>query len=321
MSFSREYTLSSPTGMEITLMEMGASLIGVKTADRHGVLSDIVLPLKGPDDISCAGATLAPYAGRIARGDMEIDDRHFQLSLNEGRNHNHGGFLSLRDRPWRCCAQNETEQYQEIRFCAELQDGTDGYPGNRYFTAAYRLWRQQQIEILLTAESDRPTRVNLSNHAYFNLSGDFSSDVSRHLLTVDADEVYMNDDEFIMVDRRQAPAELDYRHERIIGKPGSDPQIARARGLNHCYVLRENSDRPAATLICPDSGRRMRLYTDQPCLMLYSGGYLDTPNCAITFEALEHPLSPCAKKPPILYPGGIYRRRIVYHFDTIRESP
>ena len=151
MSFSREYTLSSPTGMEITLMEMGASLIGVKTADRHGVLSDVALPLKGPDDISCAGATLAPYAGRIARGDMKIDGRHFQLSLNEGR--------------------------------------------------------------------------------------------------------------------------------------------------------------------------RMRLYTDQPCLMLYSGGYLDTPNCAITFEALEHPLSPCAKTPPILYPGGIYRRRIVYHFDTIRESP
>ena len=317
MTSFRKYTLSSPGGMEITLLETGASLVGIKTADRTGAFANVALPLKGPDDISCAGATLAPYAGRIARGEMEIDGQHVQLSLNEGRNHNHGGFHSLRDRPWRCDGQRETDQYLEIAFSADLADGLDGYPGNRRFTVTYRLWNTEQIEILLKAESDKPTRVNLSNHTYFNLSGDFSSDVSRHLLTVDSNEVYLNDDEFIMIDRAVPPDVLDFSREREIGKPCDHAQIARARGLNHCYVLRGSCEQPAATLICPDSGRRMRLYTDQPCLMLYSGGFLDIPNSAITFEALEHPLSPCAPKPPVLHPGQIYRRRIVYQFDAI----
>lgn len=320
MGFSREYVLFSPSGMEITLLETGASLVGVKAADRHGAFANVALPLKGPDDISCAGATIAPYAGRIARGLMEIDTKTYPLSLNEGKNHNHGGFHSLRDRPWRCEGQKEAAQYQEITFSGELCDGTDGYPGNRRFTVTYRLWRHQQIEILLTAQTDRPTRVNLTNHAYFNLSGDFAQDISRHLLTLNAHTVYINDDEFLMIDRQPPPDVLDFSRERTIGVSCDHPQIARARGLNHCYILSKEAHTPAATLICPESGRRMLLYTDQPCLMVYSGGYLDTPNSAITFEALEHPLSPCAEQPPVLYPGETYTRRIVYQFDTLPAS-
>ncbi|MBQ8617276.1 MAG: galactose mutarotase [Clostridia bacterium] len=317
MGFSREYVLSSSGGMEITLLETGASLVGVKAADRHGVFANVALPLKGPSDISCAGATIAPYAGRIARGQLEISGEPYQLSLNEGRNHNHGGFHSLRDRPWRFESQREAAQYQEITFAGDLPDGTDGYPGNRRFTVTYRLWHDQQIEILLTAQTDRPTRVNMTNHAYFNLSGDFSQDISRHLLTLNAHEVYINDDEFLMIGRQPPPAPLDFRCEREIGVPCDHPQIARARGLNHCYILSKEENAPAATLVCPDSGRRMRLFTDQPCLMVYSGGYLDTPNSAITFEALEYPLSSCAEQPPVLYPGETYSRRIIYQFDIM----
>lgn len=317
MHSPREYTLSSPDGMQITLLETGASLVGVRAADRNGTFANVALGLKGPGDTSCAGATIAPYAGRIARGQMEIDAQTFQLSLNEGRNHNHGGFHSLRDRPWRCDGQLSAAQYQQIAFSAELEDGVDGYPGNRRFAAIYRLWHDRRIEILLEAKTDRATRVNLTNHAYFNLSGDFSSDVSRHLLLLNAREVYLNDDEFIMTGRAAPPDALDFSRECEIGNPCGHAQIERARGLNHCYVL-HSADQAAATLVCPDSGRRLRLYTDQPCLMLYSGGYLDTPNCAITFEALEHPISPCAKAiPPVLYPGETYRRRIVYQFDTV----
>lgn len=318
MSFSDAYTLFSPSGMEVTLLEFGASVSCIRTADRHGAFANIALALKDPEDISCAGATLAPYAGRIARGRMDIDGIPYQLSLNEGRNHNHGGFHSLRDHAWCCEGMNETAEYQQIVFAADLADGIDGYPGNRHFTVTYRLHHKLALEILLTCDTDRPTRVNLSNHTYFNLSGDFSSDVSRHLLEIDADEVYINDDEFLMIARKSPPDVLDFSGLREIGTPGDHPQIVRAKGLNHCYPLSKSGGRPAATLICPDSGRRMRLHTGQSCLMIYSGGYLDTPNCAITLEAVEHPLSPCAKEmPPVLYPGKTYRRRILYQFDTV----
>lgn len=317
MGFSDTYTLFSPSGMEVALLAFGASVASIRTADRHGAFANIALALKDLADISCAGATLAPYAGRIAGGRMDVDGIPYQLSLNEGKNHNHGGFHSLRDRAWRFEGMSETAAYQQIVFSADLEDSIDGYPGNRHFTATYRL-HHQALEILLTAEADRPTRVNLSNHTYFNLSGDFTSDVSCHLLELDAGEVYINDDAFLMIARRTPPDVLDFSRMREIGTPCDHPQIARAKGLNHCYPLLKSSGKPAATLICPASGRRMRLHTDQPCLMLYSGGYLDTPNCAITLEAVEHPLSPCAKdRPPVLYPGETYRRRIVYQFDTV----
>lgn len=317
MSFSRQYTLFSPTGMEVTLLEAGAAVTSVSVCDRRGVFANVALPLRSLDDSSCAGATLAPYAGRIARAEMEIDRELHQLTRNEGLNHIHGGANSLVHQHWRFEKRFNSSLFQEITFSGDLAEGTDGYPGNRHFTVTYRLWINQQLEILLTAATDRPTRVNLSNHAYFNLSGDFSQDVSRHLLTVEADEVYINDDEFLMIGRMTPPPVLDFRQAREIGSPCAHPQIERARGLNHCYILRREKEKPAATLVCPDSGRRMQLYTDQPCLMVYSGGYLDTPNCAIALEAQEHPLSPCADKQPVLYPGALYQRRIVYHFDTV----
>ena len=163
--------------------------------------------------------------------------------------------------------------------------------------------------------------MNLSNHAYFNLSGDFTADISRHLLSLSSDEVYLNDAEFLMIGREAPPPVLDYRAQREIGKLCNHPQITGAKGLNHCYVLHQKQEKPAAALFCPDSGRRMRLFTDQPCPMVYSGGYLDTPNCAIALEAQEHPLSPYSPGPPVLYPGNTYQRRIVYHFDTVSPTP
>lgn len=315
MHFSKAYTLVSPSGMEVTLLEAGAAVAQIRTADRNGAFANVALSPKGLDDLSCAGSTLAPYAGRIAEGRMEIDGTCYQLSRNEGRNQNHGGFHSLLHAPWRCEQMTEDACGPLISFSAELADGTDGFPGNRRFTVLYRLLRGCQLEITLAAETDRPTRVNLSNHTYFNLSGDFSCDVSRHLLTIASGEVYLNDEAFLMIARETPPPALDFSREREIGAPDGHPQLMCAKGLNHCYVLRRNQ--PAASLICPDTGRRMRLYTNQPCLMVYSGGYLDTPNSAVALEALEHPLSPCAKEPPVLYPGMRYQRRIVYHFDTV----
>lgn len=320
VQFSKEYKLFCPSGMEVTVLEAGAALTGVCVPDRSGTFANVALPLKGTDDPSCAGVTLAPFAGRIAGGKMEIDGQTYQLTLNEGCNHLHGGFDALHKKRWQCEGRFEDEDVQEIAFSACVGDGVDGYPGNRRFTVTYRLWRDQRLEILLTATSDKPTRVNLSNHAYFNLSGDFEANVSDHLLEVNADEVYFNDEAFLMTGRGKAPPALNFAKMRRIGAPGGHVQLDGARGLNHCYVLRGGNDVPAAVLADERSGRRMRLFTDQPCVMVYSGGYLDNPNCAVALEAEEHPLSPYAPALPALYPGEVYRRRIVYQFDTVDEA-
>lgn len=317
LSFCRDYRLFSPSGMEVVLLESGAALALVRVAGRDGAFANVALAPSRADDPSCAGATLAPYAGRIAGGRLRVGGQTVQLSLNEGGNQLHGGAGALWHKPWSCTGQREGEGFQEVAFCAEAEDGLDGFPGNRRFTTTYRLYADQRLELLLTAQTDRPTRVNLSHHAYFNLSGDLSRDASRHLLTVCAQEVYLNDAAFLPCGRVPPPPELDYRQLREVGGPQGGVQRAGARGLNHCYVLASRGDAPAATLVEPGSGRRLRLYTDQPCVTVYSGGFLPVPGCAVTLEAQEHPESPLAPPPQTLLPGEICRRRIVYRFDTV----
>ena len=302
--------------MEVVLLDAGASVASVRVADRDGALADVALAPRCLGDPSCAGATLAPYAGRIGGGLLRIGQQTVRLTVNEGSNQLHGGEGALWRRLWRCQGRQEGADYQELSFCAEAADGQDGFPGNRRFTAAYRLYHDQRLELTLTAVTDKPTRVNLSHHAYFNLSGDFSRGVSGHLLELRAQRVYLNDAAFLPCGCVSPPPELDYPAPRPVGDAQGGAQREGARGLNHCYVLSARSDAPAATLVDPGSGRRLRLYTDQPCVTVYSGGFLPAPGCAIALEAQEHPESPFAPQTAPLLPGEIYRRRIVYRFDT-----
>lgn len=316
MQFCKEYRLFCPSGMEVVLLDAGAAVTCVRMADRDGTFANVALPLEGLDDPSCAGVTLAPYAGRIPGGLLHIDGKAVQLSINEGSNQIHGGPGSLAHKRWHCDGLREGPGFQEIAFSADAQDGLDGFPGNRRFTVTYRLCADQRLVLTLTAVTDRPTRVNLSNHAYFNLSGDFSRSAAGEQLQVCADEVYLNDGAFLACGRGAPPPALDYRQPRNVGGMDGDAQRECARGLNHCYVLSRCGDAPAATLSDPCSGRRMRLYTDQPCVMVYSGGFLPVPGCAVALEAQEHPESPFAPETPELRPGEVYRRHIVYRFDT-----
>lgn len=302
--------------MEVVLLEAGASIASVRVADRHGAFANVALAPRRMGDPTCAGATLAPYAGRIGGGLLRIGRQRVQLSVNEGSNQLHGGEGALWRRLWRLEGRREGADYQELSFCAEAEDGQDGFPGNRRFTAAYRLYSDQRLELTLTAATDRPTRVNLSNHAYFNLSGDFSRGISGHLLSLCAQQVYLNDEAFLPCGCVPPPPELDYAQPRAVGGAQGGAQREGARGLNHCYVLAARPGEPAATLVDPICGRRLRLYTDQPCVTVYSGGFLPEPGCAIALEAQEHPESPFAPPTAPLLPGRIYRRRILYRFDT-----
>lgn len=318
---SRKYRLYCGAGLEVVLQDTGAALYSVRMADRRGAWADVTLPAQDAQDPSCAGMTLAPYAGRIAGGRLRVDGQTVQLTVNEGQNQLHGGAGALMHQPWCCIGRQSGRGFEEISFCAQAEDGQDGFPGNRRFVTTYRLHASQRLEIELTATTDRPTRVNLSNHAYWNLSGDLHTGIEGHLLSLRADRVYLNDGAFLPQALVEAPAALDYRQSRPVGGAQGDEQRVHARGLNHCYVLRKgDATAPAATLTDPVSGRRMRLYTDQPCVVVYSGGFLPSPGCAIALEAQEHPESPLAPPPDTLYPGQVYRRLIVYRFDVAGDK-
>lgn len=313
-----EYRLFCPSGMEVALLGAGASLAQVRVPGRDGAFANVALSPLAPDDPTFAGAVLAPYAGRIPGGRLRVGEETVQLACNEGSNQLHGGAHTLSHRPWACDGLREGPGWQEIAFSAEAADGEDGFPGNRRFTAVYRLCDDQRLTLTLTAETDRPTRVNLSHHPYFNLSGDFSKDVGDHLLCIPARAVYLCDAAFLTSGRAgPPPAALDFTRARRIGDAPEDAQLALARGLNHCYVLASGQEQPAATLVHPASGRRLRLYTGAPCLTAYAGGFLSPPNSALALEAQGHPESPFAPATAPLEPGEVFQRRIIYQFDTI----
>mgnify|MGYP004478434111 FL=1 len=320
MQKTREYRLFCPSGMEVVLLDAGASLAQVHVADREGAPANVVLPPRSLDDPTFAGAVLAPYAGRIPGGLLRVGEETVQLACNEGSNQLHGGVHTLSHRLWTCEGLGEGSGWQEIAFSAEAADGEDGFPGNRRFTAVYRLYENRRLVLTLTAETDRLTRVNLSHHPYFNLSGDLSRSIGDHLLCIPARAVYLCDTAFLTSGCDETlSAALDFTRERYIGDAREDTQLALARGLNHCYVLATGAGQPAATLVHSASGRRLRIYTDAPCLTAYAGGFLSPPNSALALEAQDHPESSFAPETAPLRPGEVLQRTMVYQFDTVPE--
>lgn len=319
MEYAHVWQLVSPTGTAASVTDQGAALCALSAPDNKGRFVNVALPPTGTDDPSYAGATLAPYAGRIRNSVIHILGQRYSVTSNENAHQLHGGPHNLAHRLWRVDSRSEGEGWRQLCFVASLPDGADGFPGFRAFRTTYRLWDDDRLELTLEAKSDRPALINLSHHAYWNLSGDLTRSVDDHLLSVNADKVYLNDEAHLPIDVcccAQPP--FDFGKLRPLMRPqeANHAQLTIANGFNHAFQLRGGSE-PAARLIDPASGRRLRLYTDQPCLVVYAGGYLSVPRCAVALEAQGHPLAPFAPPPALVTPEAPYRRRICYAFDTV----
>ncbi|MDD3251065.1 MAG: galactose mutarotase [Lachnospiraceae bacterium] len=303
------YDITTNMGLSITFLTLGASIqkIAVKSAD------DTLIPIAlGSPDLSfyerCAcyaGATLAPNAGRIAKGLLPVEDETLQLSLNDGANQLHGGFFNLSSVNWQTEGIFQTNDNVSITMTAFQNDGTDGYPGNRHYQVSYSVEDTNWITIKLSATTDAPTYINMSNHTYWNLSGNFSAPGLEQTLTVFANTVCRNDALHLPCDLVPvAGTAFDFRKAHSL-KTGVS--------YNHAYIL--NRRRPfralrgvkravkpelAALLQDPVSGRTLEVMTDAPALVVYSGDYLaddmslwngqiSCPCCAIALEAQDIP--------------------------------
>jgi aldose 1-epimerase len=214
----------------------------------------------------------------------------------------------------------------------EVEAGGDGYPGNRRFITDYTLGADGRLTIRLKCETDAPTWVNLSNHLYWNLSGDFRKTVADHRLCIGASRAVWNDAEHIpQAYRMVSGTALDFRAGAALGErlAQPEPQIVSARGLNNLYLLdRPDGSEPAARLTHPASGRAVSLYTDLPAVMLYTGGYLDhtialeedgfaSPGCALALEPQLLPITPNMREASVVTtPEHPYDHWIAYAFGT-----
>lgn len=340
-----EVCLASDSKMEVTLISYGAAVRRICLPGPEKTPVNIALGFESLEDYIgnplFAGAALCPCAGRISGASLAVDGQTFHLSENDNGNNLHGGFHCASHRVWTLESTTSGERECSATFSVRMADGEDGFPGNRFVKICYTLRNQSELELSFWAATDLPTYLNLSSHSYFNLSGNFHRSALKQTLQIFGNRYAANDSGHLPT--AVLPCEntpFDFTRpvsleEQINAWPG-DPQLANALGYNNAFLLNRAADpdtglREALVLSDTSSGRRLTLWTDAPCVVLYSGGYigngfrldggaLSSPSCAIALEAQDFPNAPnfAPETCSFLRPGQCYRRRIVYKFDWPR---
>lgn len=328
-----EFMAESPSGLRAKWITRGATLAELHVPDARGRLADVVLGFddeagyRSPDN-QHFGCTTGRVANRIALGKFTLDGREYQLAINNGPNHLHGGVeRSLAKVEW------QGEPFSDatgvgVRFRYTSPDGEEGYPGTLAITTTYTLTPQRAVRIDYVATTDKATHVNLTNHSYFNLSGHGTPSALDHELWVGADR-YTPKDATGIPTGEIVPVEgtpLDFRTQRRIG----DFTGHEADGYDHNFVLNGPAGemRLAAILVDPASGRRMRVHTDQPGMQLYTsnfvwgqtckGGQVYRKHSAVCLETQHFPDTPNKPQFPstVLRPGETYGYTCTYEFDA-----
>ncbi|MCA8951757.1 MAG: galactose mutarotase [Planctomycetes bacterium] len=318
--------------LEIDVTDHGATLVAVRAPDAAGTLGDVIL---GFDDVSgyqseanqYFGCTTGRVCNRIAKGQFTLDGYTYHLAINNGPNHLHGGKERSLDKVhWQAEVLSRGNQ-PAIRFTYRSPDGEEGYPGNLDVAAIYRL-DDDGLHFEYEATTDQRTPVNLTNHAYWNLSGEGSKTVLDHELQIDADLYTPTDDTLIPTGAiSEVRGPLDFSKRKVIGERIEQLTATAAMGYDHNYVLREGSGmRHAATLWNLANGRRIDVVTDQPGLQFYSGNFLHGQlgkggkpyphRSAVCLETQHFPdsVNQPAFPSTILEPGQTYSARTLIRF-------
>jgi aldose 1-epimerase len=331
------YTLTNSHGVAVSITNYGGRITSILIPDKQGIPGDIVL---GYDSVAgyvadntFQGSLVGRYANRIAKGKFAIDGTEYTLACNNAPNHLHGGIVGFDRHIW-----NVSEFKDSLQAGIELSytsaGGEEGYPGTLNVKARYSLNNSNELTIEYRAETDTPTIVNLTNHAYFNLSAGSESTILNHLLCIYADSITPVDSTLIptgvLLSVTGTP--FDFRQFAKIGSriEEPDPQLLLGKGYDHNYVLKnEGKLALAAEVLDSASGRLLQLYTTKPGVQFYSGNFLAgnligkggkalTYRYALCLEPQYFPDSP--NKPqfqsPVLRPGEVYHQTDMYKFSV-----
>jgi aldose 1-epimerase len=331
------YTLVNSRGMKVSIISFGAAVTALCVPDRNGKLEDVVLGYDSLDgyvqDNCYFGAIVGRYGNRIGKGRFKLDDKAYQLSINDGENHLHGGKTGFNKVLWQAKEALDPDG-PALALTVVSPDGDQGYPGTVKLTVTYTLTDKNELRIDYEGTTDRTTILNPTHHSYFNLTGSFTHTILDHLLTIDADFITPVDKGLIPTGKLMpvSGTPMDFRKPTAIGARIGDPfeQLAFGKGYDHNWVLNlyDGKVRRVADLYDPASGRRMTVYTDQPGLQFYSGNFLDGKargkgveygfRTGLCLEAQCFPDSPNQPSFPsaTLRPGQVYRQTTIYQFSA-----
>lgn len=329
------FTFTNKNGMVAKVTEYGAILTSLEVPDKDGKVKDVT---HGYDDLagwltntSYFGATVGRYGNRIAAGKFSIGDEEYTLVVNNEPNHLHGGTKGFDKVLWKGEAIEDG-----VKLTYTSADGEEGYPGNLVVTVTYTLNDENELKWLCTATTDKATPVNIVQHAYWNLSGDPTTEINDHLLTIPAKH-------FLPTDQGMIPdgtlgevvdTPFDFNSPTVIGAridAEDSLPLQLGKGYDHCWVVDGEGMRHAATLQDPKTGRTMKLSSDQVGVQFYGGNFLDGTasgkggvmykhRTACCLETQVFPDSPNKQDNPafsdcILKPGETYTHTMVSKFS------
>tara|TARA_R100000908_G_scaffold64032_1_gene46601 strand:- start:15633 stop:16763 length:1131 start_codon:yes stop_codon:yes gene_type:complete len=324
------YTLKNSNGMEVKITNYGGIITSVLAPDTQGNFDNVVLGYenlaKYEADHPFFGALIGRFGNRIANGKFTLNGEEYELTINDGQHHLHGGTGGFWQVLW--TVESHSDSTVELSYLSE--DGDQGYPGNLQVKVLYTLTENNELRIDYTAKTDKATPVNLTNHAYFNLSGDPESQILDHKLRLQASH-YTPVDETLIPTGEIAEVEgtpFDFTELKEIGAEIDQVE----GGYDHNFVLdRQTNDalESIGLLVDPQTGRTLEVLTTEPGIQFYSGNFLDGslegPNgekfikhSALCLETQHFPDSPNQSDFPstILEPGDTYQTTTVYKFAT-----
>ena len=338
------FTLQNASGMKMEVIPYGCRIVSLWVPDKHGKSENVVL---GHDTLEeyllpgdYLGCVVGRYANRIAGAEFTLNGTSYTLAKNDGENHLHGGPTGFSNRVWRLRCSNHDDDAPSITFQYISKDGEEGYPGNVTVDVTYTLTTDNALIIDYKAKSDVDTILNLTNHSFFNISGDFRKEVLPQILQIQAD--YITEARADLIPTGELMPVQDTPYDFIVPKTiGQDIKANEALlkscgGYDHNYVIAGESEhttgvRKAAQIYDEASGRTMLVFTDMPGMQLYTangfpknyfaqGGIPILPHHAVCFETQYYPDSIHHENfpSPVLKAGEIKKSTTIYKFEIIK---
>ena len=333
------YTMTNAKGMEVCVTNFGGRIVSIMVPDKDGKMQDVVLGFDKVSDYfpennqTDFGAAIGRYANRINQGKFTLDGVEYQLPQNNFGHCLHGGPTGWQYQVYECVEADA----KHVKLLRVSPDGDNNFPGEVKAYVTYTLTDSNKLEIAYEATTTAPTVINMTNHSYFNLSGNPVHSITQDILCVNAnsftpvDSTYMTTGEIVSVNGTP----FNFKTPTPIGSfiDADDEQIRNGNGYDHNWVLNTNGDlsKMAALLYSPTSGITMMVYTDEPGIQVYSGNFLDgtvtgkkgityQQRCGICLETQKYPDTPNKPEWPsaVLRPGETYQSHTTFAF-SVRE--
>lgn len=333
-----QYVLKAANGITAKVITYGGVLTSLLTPDKHGNMANIVVGFDSIEGYLKAneqsnpylGAIVGRYCNRISRGKFELEGKSYDLAVNNGPNHLHGGTKGFDKVVWQ--AEKRTkEDAVGVSLSYTSPDMEEGYPGELKVKTTYWLSNEGELGILYEATTTRTTVINLTNHSYFNLTGSNQS-ILDHQLQINADTFLPIDECSIPLGKKVSVknSPFDFTGCKAVGKDinTDDLQLKYGNGYDHTWILNSSDDSVnfAAQLYEAQSGRVLKVYTTEPGVQFYTGNFLDVnvngkeykEKSALCFETQHFPDSPNRPDFPstILKPGEIFKSTTKFIFQT-----